>query len=224
MKDKLKLTERMERIVSYCTRCDTIADIGCDHGYVACALALSRRCKRVIASDVSEKSLQKARELARRLQLTDRIYCRHGNGLSVLAAGEAGGIIIAGMGGPLICEILSRGKAPAAAAEYLTLSPNVYARVLRKYLWDTGFEIIRESIVLECGHFYPVIRARYDGRARSYTTRELYFGVEARCDGGYEEYAQAGIEAVAKIVQEIRDGGGDASEKERILAELEAGK
>ena len=60
MSTLLNLSTRLENIVKLCDNVSTIADIGCDHGYVSAELILSNKCDRVIATDISERSLNKA--------------------------------------------------------------------------------------------------------------------------------------------------------------------
>ena len=82
-----------------CRGAGVVADIGCDHGQLCCALLQRDAEARCVASDVSAPSLQKARELAQAVGLVERISFRCGDGLSVLEAGEAEAVALLGMGG-----------------------------------------------------------------------------------------------------------------------------
>ncbi|MBP5294555.1 MAG: tRNA (adenine(22)-N(1))-methyltransferase TrmK, partial [Lachnospiraceae bacterium] len=90
----------------------------------------------------------------------DRIDCRLGDGLSVLAPGEAEVIVIAGMGGMLMARILREFPEVTDSARHLVLSPHRDAFELRKYLWEQGFDIEDEAMVREDGKYYPVIRTK----------------------------------------------------------------
>ena len=102
----IKLEPRLFELCDMVRGYSCVADIGCDHGRLSCALLQSFDIKRVIAADISETCLQKARKLAEKCGLLSRIDIRCGDGLSVLCAEEADAVIIAGMGGELISNIL----------------------------------------------------------------------------------------------------------------------
>ncbi len=134
------------------------ADIGTDHGFVPLSLVAEGTAARAIASDVRKGPLERAEAHIREAGFEERIECRLGDGLSVLAPGEAEVIVIAGMGGMLMARILKEAPETARSARHLFLSPHRDAYELRKYLWEQGFQIEEETMVREDGKYYPVIR------------------------------------------------------------------
>ena len=106
-KDKNMLTVRLDCIIGY-VNSNVVADIGTDHAYVATELIKTNRAKRVIATDVNQGPLNAAIENIKKNNMENVIETRLGSGLSVLKKGEADTIIIAGMGGELICEIIKK--------------------------------------------------------------------------------------------------------------------
>lgn len=151
---------RLERIKSMVDSCQTAADIGTDHGYVAEMLLKEGICKQIIATDLNEGPLNRAVEHLTKSNLDDKCDFRLGSGLTVLSEGEADAIIIAGMGGDLISDILDTSKDIALKAQQLILQPMTAVDILRRYLFENGFEIIDESIVKEYHHFYFIIKAK----------------------------------------------------------------
>lgn len=151
---------RLERIKSMVDPCQTAADIGTDHGYVAEMLLKEGICKQIIATDLNEGPLNRAIEHLTKSNLHDKCNFRLGCGLRVLNQGEADAIIIAGMGGDLISDIIHTSKDIALEAQQLILQPMTAVNTLRKYLYENGFEIIDESIVKEYHHFYFIIKAK----------------------------------------------------------------
>ena len=89
---------------------DTIADIGCDHGYVCIELIKNNKVKKAIASDISYPSLKKTIDFVKVNNIDDRIETRVGDGLDVLNKDEVDAVIVAGMGGVLISDILLRDR------------------------------------------------------------------------------------------------------------------
>ena len=83
-----------------------MADVGTDHGYVPIYLVKNNLSPAGIAMDVNKGPLEKAQEHIREEKLGGKIATRLGNGLAPLEPGETDTVIIAGMGGDLICKIL----------------------------------------------------------------------------------------------------------------------
>jgi tRNA (adenine22-N1)-methyltransferase len=164
---------RIERIADIAPKVKTIADIGCDHGKTAVSLLESGKAEHVICSDISGRSLDKARELAYSKELFGRMSFREGNGLSVLKENEADAAILSGMGGELIADILGTDKEKAPGI--LILSCNTMAHVLRQWLCDNGYCIEDEALIFESGRFYPIILAK-KGKPTKLGELELEFG------------------------------------------------
>lgn len=133
-----------------------VADVGCDHGRLACALAQRGGVRRCIATDVSEASLQKAERLVRRLGLEDRVETRLGDGLEPLAAGEADALAILGMGGTLMARILEAAETPLNGAELCVLQPMRAAEDIRRWLYERGCPVLDDRVVREAGRYYQV--------------------------------------------------------------------
>ena len=151
---------RLECIKSMVDKCRTAADIGTDHGYVAEMLLKEGICEKVIATDLNEGPLNRAMEHLTSAKLKDKCDFRLGSGLTVLGEGEADAIIIAGMGGDLISEVIETSKDVAMKARQLILRPMTAVDNLRRYLTENGFKIIDENIVREYHHFYFIIKAK----------------------------------------------------------------
>ena len=155
---------RLQAIINMVPAVDTVADIGCDHGKIAVSLITSGRAGRAICSDLSGKSLEKAKKLVSALGLGSKVTFRVGNGMEVLKDVKVDAAVVAGMGGELIAEILEKGKGTAPAK--LVLSCNTKPEVLRLWLCENGYRIEDEDIVCERERFYPVILAGKGYRER----------------------------------------------------------
>lgn len=154
--------KRLEKILEYLPSCRVVADIGTDHGYVPVEAVRSGRSQRAIAADISRGSLEKAIAQIRMQGMEAVIDARWGSGLKVLKEDEADVIVIAGMGGELIAEILEsdyerkfRRKTPL-----LILQPVQFPAKLRAYLHRKGFLIVQEDLVKDEGIIYHLIMAR----------------------------------------------------------------
>jgi tRNA (adenine22-N1)-methyltransferase len=141
--------------------CKTIADIGTDHGYIPIYLIKNKICEFAIACDINKGPLEKAKENIKLENLEDKISLRLGSGFDKLTSGEANVAIIAGMGGHLIKDLIESGMEVFKALDYLILQPVQNPDVLRKYIYDSGFEVIKEELCIDEKIFYEIIKIRY---------------------------------------------------------------
>lgn len=153
------LTKRLDCIISHVNG-EVVADIGTDHAYVSIELIKQGRAKRVIATDVNKGPLKIAYENIRKNGLTDKIDTRLGNGISVLDTKEADTIIIAGMGGELICAILKNDYDKALYPMFV-LQPMNSQYDLRRWLYENNFGIFNEDIECEGKRVYNIMEVRY---------------------------------------------------------------
>ena len=153
-----RLSNRLLHIAAQVQPADTLADIGCDHGYLPIYLLKSGCIRHAIAMDIGEGPLQRAKEHIAEEQLGNYIQTRLSNGLERLQPGEADAVVIAGMGGSLIVDILTRGKAVVDHLEQLVIEPQSELAGVRCFLRKQNYFVEQEDYVLEDGKFYPILR------------------------------------------------------------------
>lgn len=160
----MNLSKRMEAVVSMILpQSNVIADIGCDHAYVSIALVERKLASKVIAMDVRKGPLEIAKRNIQNAGLHNVIDVRLSDGMDALQVAEADTIIIAGMGGLLITGILARGSAMFADKEkapVLILQPQSELDKVRRYLYQHGYRICEEKMLIEDNKFYTVMRAQ----------------------------------------------------------------
>ena len=168
----IHLCRRLEAVLKLVPEDRAVADIGCDHGYLACAL-LQRGAPWVTAVDISEPSLEKARLMAEKLAFEDRMITRLGDGLDHLEDG-VGAIVIAGLSANTIASIIRTDLERAKGVGCLILQPMQDMEGLRRSLMEMGFVIEAEDMVYENRRYYPMLRA-VPGEA-AYSREELDLG------------------------------------------------
>lgn len=153
-----------------------LADVGTDHALLPVFLVQRGRCRSAIAADIARAPLDRARGNIRAHGLEDKIEVRQCSGLAGIDEGEFDDVVIAGMGGETIAEILD--KAPFLKNERynLVLQPMTRAHFLREYLFGNGFDIKRERVVREEGKLYCVMQVEFDGVVRECSLARLYIG------------------------------------------------
>lgn len=188
-KNKLRLTDRMQVIADLVGEGEVVADIGTDHGYIPLWLLINGRCSDVILADVNQGPLDRAAANAAVYLGADfaggadgiydtdaadgsvvtednahaaaKLDMRLGSGIEVLEKGEADTVIIAGMGGLLIRDILSHDIEKTRSLKKLILQPRNNSRELRGWMRSElrEFTIIKERVVKEGKKYSEILCA-----------------------------------------------------------------
>ena len=159
MKKRKRIPKRMLAIANLADNSKVLADVGCDHAYISINLLEKGKVDRIIASDLREGPLNIAKDNIKLEGFEERIETRLCAGLCGYEAGEVDTILISGMGGMLVKEILSESIDVVKMADTLILEPQSDLRVVRAYLKDIGFEIIDEDMLNEGGKYYQIMKA-----------------------------------------------------------------
>ena len=155
----IRLDERLTRIATLVDY-GRVADVGCDHGKLGYYLIGTDRASSVIATDISEGSLKKARELAYDNGVASLMQTRLGDGLVPVADGEVDTVVIAGLGGDVISGILAHAREDKKRFAHFVLSPNTHPEKVRRELLSWSHKIVYDDIV-ECGgKHYTVIKTQ----------------------------------------------------------------
>ena len=156
---RVPMSARLEAIVELAERGDILCDVGCDHAHVPIRLLQSGCYRRAIGMDVIAGPLGKAAGNLSLYGMEDLVELRLSNGLDAFSAGEADTLVITGMGGTLMEDILLRQPEKTASFSALVLGPQSDPEKVRAALRRLGFIIKKEKLIFEDGKYYPVIRA-----------------------------------------------------------------
>ena len=207
----MRLSERLERVVSFVRPCASAADIGTDHALVPVELVRRGIVKKALAMDVRPGPLSRAKEQISRAGLSDQIEPRLSDGLAALKPQEAETVIIAGMGGELIIRILTEGRHMWDSVAQWVLSPHSEVFKVRGWLLENGFSIEKEDMVCEDGKYYVLMDVK---RAEAEA---------AETEAGEGTGAEAGLktESPARDAEFVRLLYGDSLIRERnpVLAQ-----
>lgn len=154
-----------------------VADIGTDHAYLPIELVKNGKIDYAIASDVAEGPLENAKNDIAAAGLTEQIETRLGSGLeTVTHADQIDTVVIAGMGGKLMTDILDRAWSKDAQFKTLVLEPNIGEAGVRNWLMMHNYKIISEKLIAEDGHTYELIKASLTEEKHEMTEKEIFFG------------------------------------------------
>ena len=161
---------------------DYVCDIGTDHAYLPVYLIKSGKARAVIATDVRQGPLDSARGTLRRFQASEQIRLVLSDGFRQVKTKGITDVVIAGMGGETIRDILADPSAAFLKQNVnLVLQPMTKAEVLRQWLADNGFEITKETAVKDT-HVYTVLQAAYSGNPYPVSEAQSYYGKLRRSD------------------------------------------
>ncbi len=175
------------------------ADIGCDHGKLTAVLAASGRCPKVIGADLRPGPLSKAKATMEKAGLADQVELRLGDGLTVLQPGEVGTVVIAGVSAQTTIDMLTAAPwVQSVDGPRLVLVPATKHPVLRAWLYQNGFTLVRDIPVQAAGRWYAVMAAEYTGAvqpAQEITLAQCVYGGTAKEPGS----AEYGVHELAKV-------------------------
>ena len=201
----IHIGERLKTVASMVPLCQTMADIGTDHGYVPAYLALSGQCRHVIASDIAEGPCRAAAETRDRYSLFGQMEIRTAPGLKGLRAGEAEAVVIAGMGGATIVSILEEDPEIAATVEIFVLQPMNAANLLRRWLVQHGYRIADEALCKENGHIYVIIKAIHTEKKQKLSAIEEELGpcIMEKKPALWQEFIQEKSEHYRRLLRQM---------------------
>jgi ribosomal protein L11 methyltransferase (prmA) len=172
----MKLSKRLQTIADFVKQDAVVADIGTDHAHIPIYLKINNIINKAYACDINKGPLEKAKENIEYFGVSENIVLRLSNGLDKISNEEVDSIIIAGMGGELIIDILDRGKRFFDKKNTFILSPHTKTDEVRFYLLRKGFEILKEDMCIDEGKFYTVMEVKYLDSTVKYSEAELLYG------------------------------------------------
>ncbi|MET3574747.1 tRNA (adenine(22)-N(1))-methyltransferase TrmK [Bhargavaea ullalensis] len=170
-----RLSERLAAVAAFVGPRAVLADIGSDHAYLPCHLALEGRIQKGIAGEVAKGPYESAVQTVREAGLEGKVLPRLADGLDAVRPEDGVDTVsIAGMGGPLIASILENGRTRLDGVSRLILQPNINAKAVREWGMANGWLITGEQILKEDGKIYEVLVLERGSAA--YDEKELLFG------------------------------------------------
>ena len=194
-----------------------VADIGADHGFLTAMLIKEGKADQIIATDISEQSLSKAKRLVKELGFANKVSFKVGDGLDPIKSDKIDVVVIAGMGGYEIIKILK--ESTAKFSRYI-LQPMQNPVQLRKFLIENHFLIIKDFIVKDKDKFYSTLEVVVSDKLQHLTLEELELGL-TNFDLKTKEFLEYLIKQkikYKKIIDKIEDQ--EAKEKLEMIERL----
>ncbi len=159
----MRLSKRLKEICDMVPSCDTLIDIGTDHAKVPISVVTSKKANKGMACDIEKGPLERAKANVKKEGLSGMIECLLSDGLSCVDVSCDDVIVITGMGGENIRDIIDASLQKAKSAQVLVLGPQRHPEKLLSFLLEKGFEIDEERELIEREKNYILIRTHFGG-------------------------------------------------------------
>lgn len=175
MKEPFKLDSRLNLCASFVRKGVKVADIGTDHAYLPVWLCKKGIAISALACDIGQEPLQNGLKTIKKYNAENMVATRLCNGLAKVNDDEAQDIIIAGMGGETIAEIIGDWQFAKNKDKHFILQPMTKSDELIEFLYKNGFEILKQSCCRE-RKIYTVMLVEYTGNIQSVSKEFTYLG------------------------------------------------
>ena len=220
--NEIKLSKRLKAVANYVDKGARLADIGSDHAYLPTYLVQKNEVEFAVAGEVVKGPFEIAKNHVAQANLKENIQVRLANGLAAIEnVDKIDTIVIAGMGGILISEILEAGKGKLSSVKRLILQANNHGDTLRQWLIEHQFVIKAEQILLEAGKFYEIIVAEPTTNENPVlSANDLLFGPFLSKEKSviFQQKWQKELNTLNKIIDRLPDE--QTEKREEVLTEI----
>ena len=199
----MELSPRLLKIASLVPKGSKLADVGTDHGYIPLYLLKNNIIEYALAMDINPMPLQKAEDNITSAGFGNMCDFRLSNGLEKLNPNEVDIVVIAGMGGILMQDILSQGKKAITPNTKFILQPMIAPIELRTFLYENGFNIENEYVIREDNKFYNIMYVSVGSYAPS--EKDLIIGKNLKINSCeiFEDYINYRTKVCTNIIKGI---------------------
>ena len=216
----MKTKNRIKRILSFVPKCKILNDVGCDHGYLGVMCLKNNICEQVVFSDISSRSLDKAKQLVANNKLSSKSVFDTTYGVSSYN-NTYDVVAVLGLGGDTIQSIISENK---GVVGYYLLQPMTHQVELRRYLISNGYTIKIDEIIKVDSKYYDIMLVQKGNQIL--TDAEITFGLTniRQHNEVFKEYLYYKIEllkkSIANIEQNMLQSNIEGTEHKQLLCEL----
>ena len=172
-----------------------VIDVGSDHGYLALRCLEEGFAKNAVCTEIHEGPAKKSQAALKGAGYSDVSEVHVTDGLIGVPLKDNDIVVIAGMGGLNIIDIIGQaikdnGKEALKNVTFV-LQPQKSNEIVRKYLAQTGFVYVDETVCYDRDIFYNCMRVVYKGITSELTDEEACYGplLINKFDSGDKEVA-----------------------------------
>jgi len=208
------MNKRLNACLSYLKDINTVMDIGTDHAYLPIEAIKQGLVKNAYAIDNKKGPLMLAEENILKYGLKDKITAVLADGIDTLSE-DVDAIVIAGMGGKMIHDILE-GKSYLNVKRFI-LQPNNHPQLVRALTKNNALKIVDELIVIDQNIPYNIIvlePGNQDLSDKALWISEILF---ERRDEDYKKMLEEEYVFLEKLLESVPGNARVPLEKKRDL-------
>lgn len=220
MREIFTLGSRLQKCADFVRDGARFADIGSDHGYLPIWLMRMGKVKSAVAADIGQGPLSSAEGNAEKYHTNIKTVLS--DGFDKLSAEEVDDAVIAGMGGGMISNIIKRAPWLMDKSKRLILEPMTAIPELRQFLFENGFDIVREEAVVDEKKVYSVMLVTFTGESE-HDEIEKYMGKIIPASDYSCEYANKVVFQLKNKLKgfEHSDSKDKVTETENLIRQIE---
>lgn len=215
------ITNRLAAAAGFVRRGARVCDVGTDHAYLPIFLCKSGIAEKALATDINQGPCDRAAANVALHKCNDKIEIKRADGLELAADFDPTDIIICGMGGELIRDIILRSELTRNTGVRLILQPMTKAPALRCALTANGFSIVGEALAKD-DRIYQIICAEYTAKKSKLTDTELLLGPINMRDKSvhFSEFVDFNIEVGMRVLEQKSTHDIPCEKEIALVAEL----
>lgn len=210
----MKISKRLLTIASMVRKHSHVIDVGADHGLLEKYLLDNN----VVDSILAVENKKGPFEILRNSLINYDAKVSLSDGLDEMTS-DIDTIVIAGMGGNLIVDILTKDVSKLNGVQQIIVDAHRDANLVRRTIINLGFRIEKEQIVFENNKYYFIIS--FTKGDAIYKEVEIEFGYEIKNDPLFQEFKSKEIERLKKNLIFKGDSKKSNDELIRIKKRLE---
>lgn len=183
-----------------------VCDVGTDHAYLPVHLIQNDLCPYVVAGDIADGPLEAASATVNRAGLSAIITVVKSDGLKDIKPDGITDVIIAGMGAETISSIIEAASWLKNEIN-LVLQPMTKVPFLRKWLYENGYEIIKEEAVCDQDYIYTVMNVKYSGFRIKVSDTFADLGMFDFTESNASKYAYRQFQRLEAVSEGIKKSG-----------------
>ena len=159
----MNLDKRLKAIYDFIDDGEILCDVGCDHSFLPIYAIKEKKIPLAFASDIGKGPLESAKNNAKKYNINSitHILSNGFDSFSDIQKQKITTVCIAGMGGILITDIISRAPFLKDERKTLILQPMKAGFEMLDFLFENGFKIIAQVVIKDHDKFYNVYKIKY---------------------------------------------------------------
>lgn len=218
----IRLDPRLSAVASLVQPGNKLLDVGTDHAFLPCFLVQRGVCPCAAAGDLRPGPLENAKSTVAACSLEDRIETLLSDGLDSFPPQTDCTVVLAGMGGLLIAELLGRTPWVRDRSVQIVAQPMSHAEDVRRFFFQNGFALEKEVCAADGKHVYCAMAARFSGKPTEETPALPYGGLLfGQSDPTAKRFLQTQFDRLKKRRDALERAGTDKEEAARLREVLD---